>query len=180
MRSMNWSEHELPRPGPAMLFPMAWSLLPLVIGVLWGLLKVHGILSSSLMALGLLLSMTSVAIGTQISPGRLDFIQIIPSPFVAIILLMQPPYLLAVVLSVICWIFDYRHAKQLSMGPFTVYRVEWSPQDALPSIPSAKYARRTWAASPLFSVGEVKVKGVRINGMTYLESTGIINLSESE
>jgi len=66
------------------------------------------------------------------------------------------------------------------MGPFTVYRVEWSPQDALPSIPSAKYARRTWAASPLFSVGEVKVKGVRINGMTYLESTGIINLSESE
>ena len=93
---------------------------------------------------------------------------------------MQPPYLLAVVLSVICWIFDYRHAKQLSMGPFTVYRVEWSPQDALPSIPSAKYARRTWAASPLFSVGEVKVKGVRINGMTYLESTGIINLSESE
>ena len=180
MRSMNWSKHELPRPGPAMLFPMAWSLLPLAVGILWGLVKGHGILSSSLMALGLLLSMASVAIGTQISPGRLDFIQIIPSPFVAIILLMQPPYLLAVVLCVTFWILDYRHAKLLSMGPFTVYRVEWSPQDALPLIPSAKYSRHTWAASPLFSVGEVKVKGIRINGITYLESTEILSWSESE
>ena len=85
---------------------------------------------------------------------------------------MQPPYLLAVVLSLFVGFLTtslnncrWDHCRN---------KGEWSPQDALPSIPSAKYAR-AWK-HPLFSVGEVKVKGVRINGMMYLESTGIINL----
>ena len=70
---MEWSEVETPGPGPKMLWPMAWSLLPLVGGLLL-LLQDRGLLATSLLALGIMVSLSAVWIGANSNPGKVDML----------------------------------------------------------------------------------------------------------
>ena len=62
--TMQWEEHDIDGPGPKMLFPMAWSLLPLVGGFLLLIKDGENLLATSFVAAGIMLSLIAVWIGT--------------------------------------------------------------------------------------------------------------------
>ena len=168
---MDWVEFKPESPGPKMLFPMAWSLLPLSSGVILMIMRNGGILPSVLLASGLAFSMVAVFIGAQTLPGRLDMLHMLPSPFAAFIILMQPPPFAAITLAVIVWCWDYRNASLLSRSAGTVYRMNWDVSEPLPVLPGAKMLSRKWAARPLIELDDLKVRGIRVGGQPVIEAT---------
>jgi len=176
--SMDWIEFKPESPGPKMLFPMAWSLLPLIGGTILMLIRDGGILPSVLLASALAFSMIGVFIGANMLPGRLDMLHLLPSPFVAFIILMQPPPTIAIALALITWSWDYRNAALLSRSAGTVYRLNWDVAKPLPVLSGAEMFSSKWAARPLLALGDLKVRGIRIGGRTMIEATRKFNFEE--
>lgn len=177
---MNWEEVSIPGPGPRMLWPMAWSLLPLTGGLLLILLKGGGLLATSFLALGLMLSLAAVWIGTTMVPGRVDMLVLLISPFVAFSLFFQPPNIIQALLSLIAWTINYRTASSLSALSGVAYRYEWDPRTPLPEVEGATYMHRKWAARPLIRIGSNIVRGVRLDNKIMLESDSPITFTFSE
>ena len=176
--SMDWIDFKPESPGPKMLFPMAWSLLPLIGGTILMLVRNGGILPSVLLASALAFSMMAVFIGAQTLPGKLDMLHLLPSPFVAFIILMQPPPVAAIALAVLTWSWDYRNAALLSRSAGTVYRMDWDVAKPLPQLSGAKIFSRKWAARPLFALNDLKVRGIRVDGRTMIEATSKFSIEE--
>ena len=167
---MQWQEHQTERPGPKMLMPMAWSLLPLAIGSILIIIRGSSIFAAGLLSLALLLSMASVAVGSALLPGRLDMLYILPSPFAAIVILMQLNEVLMVVLAISSWYWDYRNASFLSRSAGTVYLCEWDPNDQLVIPDDAVIKETRWAPRILYIHGDMTVRGIRFNGKSMLEA----------
>lgn len=176
---MEWSEVETPGPGPKMLWPMAWSLLPLIGGLLL-LLQDRGLLATSLLALGIMVSLSAVWIGANSNPGRVDMLVLLVSPFTAFILFFQPPNAIQAIMAIIAWSINYRTAAFLSALSGKVYRCDWDPRVPLPDVDGATYFHRKWAARPLFRVASNIVRGVRINEDVMLEADAPITFTFSE
>jgi hypothetical protein len=176
---MEWEEVSIPGPGPKMLWPMAWSILPLVGGLLL-LFQDRGLLASGALALGVMLSLVAVWIGTSAMPGRIDMLVLLVSPFAAFILLFQPPAVVQALLALIPWIINYRIAASLSALSGTAYRCDWDPRIPLPDISGANYMHRRWAARPLIRVGSNIVRGIRIDDRIMLEADSPITFTFSE
>ncbi len=176
---MDWEEVKIPGPGPQMLWPMAWSLLPLVGGMLL-LLQGKGLLATGFLAFGVMLSLIAVWIGTSAMPGRIDMLTLLVSPFMAFALLFQPHEIIQVLLALIPWIINYRTASFLSALSGTAYRCEWDPKSPLPDVEGATYMHRKWAARPLFRIGTNIVRGVRTDSQIMLEADAPITFTFSE
>jgi len=166
---MDWEEVKLPGVGPRMLFPMAWSLLPLVGGCLL-ILQDRGLIVPILLASGIMISLIAVWIGSSSVPGRVDFLKLLVSPFAAFCLFFQPPELIQVLLAVSVWTMNYRISSMLSSISSKAYRIDWDPSVQIPIIEGAKYFHTKWAARPLFRIGNNVVRGVRENDRVMLES----------
>ena len=67
---MEWEEFDAPGVGTRMLFPMAWSLLPLTVGLI--LLVRRMLWPTSFLAAGIMLSLVAVWLGASKVPGRVD------------------------------------------------------------------------------------------------------------
>ena len=176
---MEWEEVSIPGPGPKMLWPMAWSILPLVGGLLL-LFQDRGLLATVFLALGIMLSLLAVWIGTDAMPGRIDMLTLLISPFMAFILLFQPPNIVQAFLAIIPWIVNYRTAATLSALSGTAYRCDWDPRLPLPDVDGATYMHRRWAARPLIRLGSNIVRGVRLDGRIMLEADAPITFIFSE
>ena len=83
---MDWEEVEAPGAGPKMLYPMAWSLLPLTVGLIL-LVRTDGLWPTSFLAAGIMLSLAAVWLGATMVPGRVDMLKLLISPFAAFSLL---------------------------------------------------------------------------------------------
>ena len=177
---MDWAEVEVPGPGPKMLWPMAWSLLPLVGGLLIILLKDGGLLATFFLAFGLMLSLIAVWLGTNAMPGRVDMLVLLVSPFTAFILFFQPPGFIQAILAIMAWTINYRTAAMLSALSGKSYRYDWDPRVPLPDVEGATYMHKKWAARPLFRVGSNIVRGLRSNGKIMLEADAPITFTFSE
>ncbi len=175
---MDWVEFKPESPGPKMLFPMAWSLLPLTGGVILMFIRNGGILPSVLLASALAFSMIGVFIGAHTLPGKLDMLHMLPSPFVGFIILMQPPPFVAIALAILVWSWDYRNAALLSRSAGMVYRMEWDVSKPLPQLTGAKLFSRKWAARPLITLDDLKVRGIRVGGIPMIESTKKFSIEE--
>jgi len=176
---MEWVEVETMGPGPKMLFPMAWSLLPLVGGMLL-LFYSGGLLATAFLALGIMLSLFAVWIGATSVPGRVDMLVLLISPFSAFALFFQPPEIVQAIVATIVWIINYRTASFLSALSGKAYRCKWDPRVPLPDVPGATYMHRRWAARPLLRIGKNIVRGVRINSDIMLEADAPITFTFSE
>ena len=159
---------------------MAWSLLPLTGGLLLILFKDGGLLATAFLALGLMLSLIAVWIGTTAVPGRVDMLVLLVSPFVAFSLFFQPPNVVQAFLAIITWTVNYRTASSLSALSGVAYRCEWDPRVPLPELKGATYLHRKWAARPLIRIGSNIVRGVRLDGKIMLESDSPITFTFSE
>ena len=166
---MDWHEVKLDGPGPKMLFPMAWSLLPLVGGCLL-IYQGRGLLVPAMLASGIMISLIAVWIGATISPGRVDFAILLISPFAAFGLFFQPPEIVQVIVAISVWTINYRTAAMLSAISGKAYRLEWDPKKPLPMIESARFFHTKWAARPLFRIGKNIVRGVKEGDKIYIES----------
>ena len=89
---MQWKEFDAPGVGPKMLFPMAWSLLPLSVGLIL-LIKTDGLWPTSFLAAGIMISLAAVWRGATKVPGRVDMIKLLISPFAAFSLFFLPVFL---------------------------------------------------------------------------------------
>ena len=166
-------------PGPKMLFPMAWSLLPLVGGMLL-LFYSGGLLATAFLALGIMLSLFAVWIGATSAPGRVDMLVLLISPFSAFALFFQPPEIVQAIVATIVWIINYRTASFLSALSGKAYRCKWDPRVPLPDVQGATYMHRRWAARPLFRIGKNIVRGVRTDSDIMLEADAPITFTFSE
>ncbi len=178
--SMDWEEVKVPGPGPKMLWPMAWSLLPLTGGLLLILLKGGGLLATFFLAFGLMLSLIAVWFGVNALPGRVDMLVLLVTPFGAFILFFQPPNIVQAILAIIVWTINYRTAATLSALSGKAYRCDWDPRRVLPEVEGATYIHRKWAARPLFRVGSNIVRGVRADDKIMLEADAPITFTFSE
>ncbi|MBA4694985.1 MAG: hypothetical protein H2066_03945 [Candidatus Poseidoniales archaeon] len=176
---MDWVEVETPGPGPKMLWPMAWSLLPLVGGLLL-LLRDGSLLATSFLAMGIMLSLIAVWIGTTNMPGRVDMLVLLVSPFGAFILFFQPPEIIQAIIALIIWTINYRTAAFLSALSGKSYRCKWDPRVPLPEVDGATYLHRKWAARPLFRIGSNVVRGIRVGSDIMLESDTPITFTFSD
>jgi len=176
---MEWEEVSVSGPGPKMLFPMAWSILPLVIGLIL-LFQDGGLMASVFLAVGIMLSLVAVWIGADAMPGRVDMLVLLVSPFMAFILLFQPPAVIQALLAIIPWVINYRTAAYLSALSGTVYRCDWDPRVPLPDIAGATYMHHRWAARPLIRIGSNMVRGVRLGERILLEADAPITFTFSE
>ena len=91
---------------------------------------------------------------------------------------MQPPPVAAIALAVGTWSWDYRNAALLSRSAGTVYRMDWDVAKPLPQLPEAKIFSRKWVARPLFTLGDLKVRGIRAGGRTMIEATSKFSIEE--
>jgi hypothetical protein len=157
---MEWEKVEGPKAGPKMLFPLAWSLLPLVAGLIFLFTK-GGVLPLGLLATGLMLSLFAVFIGAQLVPGRIDMLHLLVSPFASVILFFPMPEIVIALIGIGCWTLNYRLASKLSTLSGTAYRMDWDPQVLLPQIEGAKIFHRRWAARPLMRIDGIIIRGVR-------------------
>lgn len=178
-KCMEWTEVDTVGPGPKMLFPMAWSLLPLVGGLLL-FIKSNSLLATSFLAAGIMLSLFAVWIGATSMPGRVDMLVLLISPFAAFSLFFQPPILIQAAIAIIVWTINYRTAAFLSALSGKSYRCKWDPRVPLPDINGATYMHKKWAARPLFRVGANMVRGIRVNNETMLEADAPITFTSSE
>ena len=160
---------KLDGPGPKMLFPMAWSLLPLVGGCLL-IYQDRGLIVPAMLASGIMISLIAVWIGATISPGRVDFAVLLISPFVAFGLFFQPPEIVQVIAAISVWTINYRTAAILSAISGKAYRLECDPKKPLPKVESARYFHTKWAARPLIKIGKNIVRGVKEGDKIYIES----------
>ena len=177
---MDWEEVKVPGPGPKMLWPMAWSLLPLTGGLLLILLKGGGLLATFFLAFGLMLSLIAVWFGVNALPGRVDMLVLLVTPFGAFILFFQPPNIVQAILAIIVWTINYRTASFLSALSGKSYRCLWDPRIPLPEISGATYMHKKWAARPLFRIGNNIVRGVRVDNEIMLEADAPITFTFSE
>lgn len=176
---MEWIEVKMVGPGPKMLFPMAWSLLPLVAGLLF-LIQSGGLLATSLLALGIMISLLAVWRGANSVPGRVDMLVLLISPFSAFALFFQPPEIIQAIVAIVVWIINYRTASFLSTLSGKAYRCKWDPRVPLPEVKGATYMHKRWAARPLFRIGKNIVRGVRIDSEIMLEADAPITFTFSE
>ena len=168
--TMRWEEHDIDGPGPKMLFPMAWSLLPLVGGFLLLIKDGENLLATSFVSAGIMLSLIAVWIGTTQMPGRVDMLVLMISPFSAFALFFQPPFIVQILVAMGAWTVNYRTAAMLSALAGKSYRLDWDVNKQIPHIESAKFFSRKWKPRPLFRLGTNVVRGVKIDGRTMLES----------
>ena len=166
---MDWREVKLDGAGPKMLFPMAWSLLPLVGGCLL-IYQDRGLLVPILLASGIMFSLAAVMIGSTIAPGRVDFFVLMISPFTAFGLFFQPPEIVQVLLAVGVWTINYRMAEMLSRVSSRAYRIEWNPEISIPIIEGGTYFHTKWVARPIFRIGSNVVRGIKDGEKTMLEA----------
>ena len=176
---MEWTEVDIVGPGPKMLFPMAWSLLPLVAGLLL-FIKSDNLLATSLLAAGIMLSLFAVWRGATSMPGRVDMLVLLVSPFAAFSLFFQPPAFVQAIIALTVWTINYRTASFLSALSGKSYRCSWDPRIPLPEISGATYMHKKWAARPLFRIGNNIVRGVRVNNEIMLEADAPITFTFSE
>ena len=175
---MDWEEVEAPGAGPKMLYPMAWSLLPLTVGLIL-LVRTDGLWPTSFLAAGIMLSLAAVWLGATMVPGRVDMLKLLISPFAAFSLFFQPPEIIQAIIALIVWTINYRTAAFLSSISIKAYRLEWDPERPLPDIDGATYFYKKWAQKPLFRLGKNMVRGVRSNGKTVIEADEPINFNFS-
>ena len=166
---MQWEEFDAPGVGPKMLFPMAWSLLPLTVGLIL-LVRSDGLLPTFFLAAGIMLSLVAVWRGASKVPGRVDMIKLLISPFAAFSLFFQPPEIIQAILAVSVWVLNYKTAEFLSEISIKAYRLEWGEDIRIPDVKGATFFRRKWAAKPLFRVGQNLVRGVIHDGRVMLEA----------
>ena len=176
---MQWEEVEAAGAGPKMLYPMAWSLLPLTVGFIL-LIRTGGLLPSFFLAAGIMLSMVAVWLGANFVPGRIDMMKLLISPFAAFSLFFQPPELIQAVIALVVWIVNYRTAAFLSAISVKAFRLDWDPDERLPDIEGAIYFQKKWASRPLFRLGKNMVRGVRIDGQVMLEADAPITFNFSK
>ena len=157
--SMEWEEFDAPGVGPRMLFPMAWSLLPLTVGLIL-LVRSDGLWPTAFLSAGIMLSLVAVWLGASKVPGRVDMIKLLVSPFAALSLYFLPPEIIQAFIAVIIWVLDYKTAVFLSEISLKAYRLEWEEDRRIPDVKGATFFRRKWAPKPLFRVGQNLVRGV--------------------
>tara|TARA_B100000287_G_C20158237_1_gene593020 strand:- start:20 stop:559 length:540 start_codon:yes stop_codon:yes gene_type:complete len=179
---MQWEEISVPGPGPRMLWPMAWSLLPLVFGMTM-VLNRGGLLPIALLASGVMLSFVAVWLGASMVPGVIDMPVLLMSPVVSFLMLFQPhPYLL-ISMSAFAWLVNYRTADRLSSYSGTRWRIEWDPKILLPEIEGATIFSRRWASRPLMRVEDNLIVGVRDGDRIFIQGLKPLDLdilTESE
>jgi hypothetical protein len=173
---MDWYEVEVEGPGPKMLFPMAWSLLPLIAGMIT-FINHPGLIATSLLSLGIMISCGAVYLGSQKVPGLIDMMVLIISPFSAFILFFQPPIIAQITIAIIVWIVNYRAAAMLSLHAGSMWRCEWDPSVPLPHVDGAIYFTKRWAARPLMRINGIILKGVRDGDKVLLECPVQIHFS---
>ena len=166
---MEWEEFDAPGVGPRMLFPMAWSLLPLTVGLIL-LVRSDGLLPSLFLASGIMLSLIAVWRGASKVPGRVDMIKLLISPFAAFSLFFQPPEIIQALISVSVWILNYKTAEFLSEISLKAFRLEWEEDIRIPDVKGATFFRRKWAPKPLLRVGQNLVRGAIHDGKPVLEA----------
>ena len=166
---MQWEEFDAPGVGPKMLFPMAWSLLPLTVGLIL-LVRSDGLLPTFFLAAGIMLSLVAVWRGASKVPGRVDMIKLLISPFAAFSLFFQPPEIIQAIIAVSVWVLNYKTAEFLSEISIKAYRLEWGEDIRIPDVKGATFFRRKWAAKPLFRVGQNLVRGVIHDDKVMLEA----------
>ena len=166
---MEWEEVDIPGAGPKMLYPMAWSLLPIAFGIIL-MFKMDGLWPTSLLAIGIMLSLFAVWVGTTIVPGRVDMLKLLVSPFAAFSLFFQPPEIVQVILTILVWTLNYRTAAFLSAISLRAYRTDWDEEQKIPDVEGAVIFRRNWSEKPLLRIGKNIVRGVRARGRTMLEA----------
>ena len=171
---MDWEVVRLDGTYPRMLFPMAWSLLPLVGGCLL-IYQDRGLIVPTMLASGIMISLIAVWIGSTMAPGRVDFIVLLISPFAAFGLFFQPPEIIQVIIAISVWTVNYRTASMLSSVSGKAYRIDWDPKKPIPHVDGAKYFHRKWAARPLFRIENNIVRGIRVDDRIMLESDFPIN-----
>lgn len=174
---MDWVEVKTTSAGTKMLYPMAWSILPIVAGILV-MLKLDTIYSSILLAFGMFLSMIAVWLGTTVVPGRVDMLVLLVTPIFALSLLFQPPELVQVTACIGVWIWNYRTASFLSIISSKAYRCEWDQNRDLPEINGARYFQKKWAERPLFRVGKNIIRGIKHEGKFMLEADSPIDFMD--
>jgi hypothetical protein len=166
---MEWEMVEGPKAGPKMLFPLGWSLLPLVTGLIFLFTK-GGIFPIALLAVGLMLSLFAVFIGVQLVPGRIDMLHLLVSPFASVIIFFPMPEFAVAIIAIGCWTLNYRLASKLSTLSRTAYRMDWDPQVLLPQLEGAKIFHRRWAARPLMRINGLIIRGVREGNRVLIEA----------
>ena len=166
---MQWEEFDAPGVGPKMLFPMAWSLLPLTVGLIL-LVRSDGLLPTFFLAAGIMLSLVAVWRGASKVPGRVDMIKLLISPFAAFSLFFQPPEIIQAIIAVSVWVLNYKTAEFLSEISIKAYRLEWGEDIRIPDVKGATFFRRKWAEKPLFRVGQNLVRGVIHDDKVMLEA----------
>jgi hypothetical protein len=176
---MEWHEVGAVQAGPKMLFPMAWSLLPLFGGSILLFTK-GGLLPIIFLAAGVMLSFFAVFLGTQIVPGKIDMFVLLVSPFVSFIMFFRPPDIVVLIMALATWILNYKTASLLSRTSATRWRCEWDPRVPLPEVSGAVYFHRRWAARPLMRIKSNIVRGVRIDDRVMLESFEPFTFDDSE
>lgn len=176
---MEWSQIQRPSLGTRMLMPMAWSLLPLVGGLLLLFTK-GGLMATGMLAAGVMLSLIAVWLGSTYVPGRVDMLVLLLSPMLSFILFFQPPEIAQAVIALIPWWVNYSTAARLSALSTTGYRIEWDPKIPLPEIEGATYLSRRWAARPLMRIDGNMVIGIRVDGVCMIEADEPITFTFSE
>ena len=176
---MEWQEADVFEAGPKMLYMMAWSLLPLAVGIIL-LIRSDGLLATAFLALGIMLSLWAVWIGANLLPGRIDMIVMLISPFAAFSLFFQPPEIIQAIIALVVWTINYRTAAFLSAISVKAYRCNWDPEVPLPEVEGATYFHKNWRARPLFRVGKNIVRGVKIGKRVMLEADSPITFNFSE
>ncbi len=174
---MEWEEFEAPGVGPIMLFPMAWSLLPLTVGLIL-LVRTDGLWPTSFLAAGIMLSLAAVWLGASNLPGRVDMLKLLVSPFAAFSLFFQPPEIIQAIIALCVWTLNYKTAAYLSAISQKKYRLEWDSEVALPDVHGATFFRRKWAPKPLFRLGQNLVRGVIVDERVMLEADSPITFTD--
>ena len=166
---MDWVEIKTPSAGTKMLYPMAWSILPIVAGILV-MIMIDTVYSSILLAFGMFLSMVAVWLGTTVVPGRVDMLVLLVTPICALSLLFQPPEIVQATVCIGVWIWNYRIASFLSSVSGKAFRFEWDRDRELPEIPGARYFQKKWSEKPLFRIDNNIIRGVKDNERCMLEA----------
>ena len=175
---MDWVETKTPSAGTKMLYPMAWSILPIVAGILV-MIKLDTIYSSILLAFGMFLSMAAVWLGTTVVPGRVDMLVLLVTPICALSLLFQPPEIVQATVCIGVWIWNYRTASFLSSVSGKAYRYEWDINCELPEIPGARYFQKKWSEKPLIRIDNNIIRGVREDNRYMLEADRPVEFTSS-